>query len=135
MAQGPLLDLTGRLLQESLSGLTKRQQLISNNLANMDTPGYRALEIPFEQVLDREMRKEGQLAMAATSPAHFRSPDTMEQALSMQQTAVFRTDRNGVDVDAEMARLAETTIEFTALTQLMAGRLALLRTAITEGRR
>lgn len=135
MAQGPLLDGPGRLLRESLSGLSKRQQLISNNLTNVDTPGYRALDIPFEQVLDREVRKEGQLAMATTNPVHFRNASTMEQALSMQQPLVFRTDQNGVDVDAEMARLAETTIEYNALTQLTIGRLTMLRMAITEGRR
>ncbi len=135
MASGPLLDGAGLLLHESLSGLVKRQQLISNNLSNVDTPGYRSLDVPFEQVLDREIRKEGQLALAVTDPGHIGGPNAMEQALSMQQPAVFRADQNGVDMDAEMARLAETAIEFNAVSQLMAGRLAMLRMAANDGRR
>ncbi len=135
MPQGPLLDGPGQLLQESLSGLVKRQQLIANNLANVDTPGYRAMDIPFEQVLDREIRKEGDLRMVVTDPGHVGSSPVMEQALSKQQPVVFRTDRNGVDVDAEMSRLAETSIQFDAVSQLMAGRLAIMRMAVSDGRR
>lgn len=135
MAEGPLLDGTGRLLQEGLSGLVKRQQLIANNLANVDTPRYRAMDVPFEQVLDREIRKEGELQLAVTQPGHIATPAAMEQALSMQQPVVFRTDGNGVDVDAEMASLAETTVNFNAVSQLMAGRLAIMRMAVNDGRR
>lgn len=135
MAGGPLLDGPGQILQGSLSGLVRRQQLISNNLANVDTPGYRALEVPFEQVLDREMAREGRFAMVMTSPAHMGSSGAQEQALSVQQQGMFRTDGNGVDVDAEMARLAETAIDFNAVSQLMAARLSILKLAITEGRR
>ncbi len=135
MADAPLLDGTGRLLQGSLSGLVKRQQLISNNLANVDTAGYRSLDLPFEQVLDREVRKEGDLRMVVTQPGHISSPTVMEQALDTQQPVVFRTDGNGVDVDAEMARLAETSINFNAVTQLMAGRLAIMKMAVSDGRR
>lgn len=135
MAEGPLLDGTSRLLQEGLSGLVKRQQLIANNLANVDTPRYRAMDVPFEQVLDREIRKEGELQLAVTQPDHIATPAAMEQALSMQQPVVFRTDGNGVDVDAEMASLAETTVNFNAVSQLMAGRLAIMRMAVNDGRR
>ena len=122
------------LLHSSLSGLVKRQQAIANNLANMDTPGYRAMDVPFEQVLSREMRKEGEIRLAVTQPGHMASPSTMEQALAVQQPAVFKTDANGVDVDAEMAKLAETSISFNAVTQLMSGRLAIMRMAVREGR-
>jgi flagellar basal-body rod protein FlgB len=134
MPEGPLVDRTGLLLHESLSGLVKRQQLITNNLANVDTPGYKALDVPFEQVLNREIGKQGDLRMVVTQPGHISSDGTMEQALSMQQPVVFRTDANGVDMDAEMARLAETSVQFDAVSQLMAGRLAIMRMAVREGR-
>ena len=134
MAGGLLLDGTGQLLQQSLSGMVKRQQLIANNLANMDTPGYRAMDVPFEQVLTKEIRRGGDLRMAVTQPGHMDSSTPTQQAVGLQEPVVFRTDGNGVDVDAEMTKLAETSINFNAVTQLMAGRLAIMRMAISEGK-
>ncbi len=134
MAGGLLLDGTGQLLQQSLSGMVKRQQLIANNLANMDTPGYRAMDVPFEQVLTKEIRRGGDLRMAVTQPGHMGNSTSMQQGAAIQEPVVFRTDGNGVDVDAQMTELAQTNINFDAVTQLMAGRLAIMRMAINEGK-
>jgi flagellar basal body rod protein FlgB len=53
----------------------------------------------------------------------------------LQRTGEFGRDENGVDVDAEMARLAEATIEYNTAAQLLSARLNMLRMAVSEGRR
>jgi flagellar basal-body rod protein FlgB len=134
MAGGLLFDGHVELLHQTLSGLARRQELIANNMSNVDTQGYRAMDIPFEQVLDKQIRREGQLAMVRTTSAHISGPDMMDQAMSSQDNLVFRTDGNGVDVDAEMAKLSETGISFNVVTQLLNARLGLMRLAVKDGR-
>ncbi len=130
------LDSRVGILRSSLSGLAQRQRLIANNLANMDTPGYRALDVPFERVLDREMRKEGDLALRLTSAGHMQGTGVSQtEAAIERRQAVFRSDGNGVDVDAEMEMLSETAIQFDAVAQLLNARVAILRSAVNEGRR
>jgi len=125
-----------QLLRESLTGLTQRQQVIANNLANMDTPGYRTIDVPFEQVLGRQLGREGEMTLTRTSAGHIGAPQVgMSGASGEQGQLVFRTDGNGVDVDAEMERLAETGIQFSAVTQLLSARIAILKSAVSEGRR
>ncbi|HEX2924167.1 MAG TPA: flagellar basal body rod protein FlgB [Chloroflexota bacterium] len=134
MAGGLLFDGQTRLLQQTLGGLARRQELIANNVSNVDTPGYRSMDIRFEQVLDKQLRREGQLAMARTSDSHMSGPDVVDQAMSSQDNLIFRTDGNGVDVDAEMAKLSETGISFNVVTQLLNARLGLMRLAVKDGR-
>ena len=131
----PLLDGTSLLLRQGLSGLTRRQELIANNLANMDTPGYRAADVPFEQVLDRQIRQSGDIPMLMTADLHMNGGTSQLARMETTMGAAMREDGNGVDVDYEMSRLAETTIQFNAVTQLFAARMALLRSAVTDGRR
>lgn len=125
-----------QLLRESLSGLTHRQQLIANNLANVDTPGYRSFDVPFEQLLERQIKREGELPLRLTAAGHMSaSVGAPGELAAVRRRETFRVDGNGVDVDAEMERLSETAIQFSAVTQLLSARIAILKSAVTEGRR
>lgn len=129
-------DQRMQVLQTSLSGLTQRQRLIANNLANVDTPGYRSFDVPFEQVLSRTISNGRDLQLKLTSAGHMRASGGAKDTLAaVQSPAVFRTDGNGVDVDIEMEKLSETVIQFNAVTQLLSTRMAILQSAATEGRR
>ena len=131
----PLLDGTSLLLRQGLSGLTKRQELIANNLSNMDTPGYRAADVPFEQVLDKQIRQTGDIPMMMTADLHMNAGASQLARMETTRGAAMKEDGNGVDVDYEMSRLAETTIQYNTVTQLFAARMALLRSAVSDGRR
>ena len=136
MAQTGLFDSSIQLLRGSLTGLAKREQLISTNLANVDTPGYRAYDVPFERVLEQRMSQTGELPLVLTSSAHIgSSPASLQEALAAQQQPVYTADGNGVDIDSQMSRLSEAVIQYNAVSQLLQSRLALLRSAISEGRR
>jgi flagellar basal-body rod protein FlgB len=119
-----------RLLRAALSGLAARQRVISNNVANADTPNFKASVVNFEDVLRDAitgragLRDESQAALNAR----------VSQASEITNTQV-REDGNNVDIDREMVQLAETTLTFGALTQIMATRLAMMRSVISDGRR
>lgn len=130
-----MIDRPGEVLRNGLSGLAERQKLIANNLANVDTPGYRSLDVSFERILERQVKGSTDLALVTTSPAHMAAPPPGENFSAQGLAKATRAGDVGVDVDAEMARLSETVIEYNAVAQLMAARLSLLRSAVTEGRR
>jgi len=138
-------DLTARILEKSLDGLSQRSQAISNNVANVDTPNFKAAEVNFEQQLASALNRQpagDELPLALTHGAHIPangtahiSPDDIQPASVQLLTTTMRNDGNSVDVDREMARLAETQLSYQASTQLLNQKLRLFREAIWEGKR
>ncbi len=150
-------DIAMRALRLALDGLSLRHQVTSNNIANVDTPGFRASEVSFEGQLRRLLAEaeqpalpqtaRGQLVsqagglsiaktMARTRAGHLNAVpvDSESAALVVPSQAPMRNDLNNVDIDRQMVELAETTINYSALTQLTSAKLSLLRAAINGGR-
>lgn len=133
-------DRTLTLLQKGLDALSTRQSVISHNLANIETPNFKASNVSFESSLRQMMGQGTKMPMARTNARHFArgGPQTTLTDLSTQvvqrnQTSL-RKDGNNVDVEVEMANLAETAIRFQALTSLASKKLALLRAVTQETR-
>ena len=133
-------DAALRTTQTALDGLALRQQVISRNLANIDTPGYQAQTVTFEAALQQAQNTTGQpqpqLALAATEPAHLvgtTSAPIDPVAVEARQGGTQRVDGNNVDIDVELTQMAETGVRYQALTQLASNKLSLLRT-ISQGR-
>jgi flagellar basal-body rod protein FlgB len=131
------------VVQTALRGLSMRQQSIGNNLANVDTPGFKGTDVAFETELKRAMGSgsgSASLTLATTNGRHLAgSLGAASQEVSLQEVELpgsqLRNDGNNVDVDREMARLAETSLTYNALVQAMNMKLSGLRSAIFEGRR
>lgn len=132
MTIDPLGDTTTRNATAWLHGLTRRQEAISNNIANIDTPGYVAKEVPFETELRRQLgRVSG--GLATTDARHFTAGNLAHDQLGLQQAQLLtssRRDGNDVDVDAEMIELAETQMRYQAAASAMSNRIDILRTVI-----
>jgi len=136
---GGMFDNTINLLGNSLDLRAQRHKLLSSNIANQETPGYRAVDINFEQ----EMKKaEGALPsgqpLAATNANHISTGGRAGQAAPVvvdRVTDLEGYDRNSVGVEAEMARLSENTIMYKTSAQLLKYKFSLLMTAIKEGGR
>jgi flagellar basal-body rod protein FlgB len=136
-------DLTMRLLEKALDGLSLRQQAISNNVANVDTPNFKATEVSFEENLHEALRRQPSpdtLELRVSDPRHigFEAPvdvDSISPRAQQLLTTSMRNDGNNVDVDREMTRLAETQLFFQAATQLVNVKFNQLKTAIWEGRK
>ncbi|HIQ04485.1 MAG TPA: flagellar basal body rod protein FlgB [Anaerolineae bacterium] len=137
---GDLLnDIASSVLERALDGLALRQQVISNNIANVDTPGFKASEVSFEQVLRRQLADDATLSLERTHQRHLAASTQASEAtgdiwVTVRSDTTLRNDGNNVDIDREMVELAETAIRYHAVARLMARRLAILRTIAREAR-
>lgn len=126
-------DPTLKVVSYALDGLAARQKTIANNVANVDTPGYKAQRVDFESQLQAAIdhnNPRGGIAMETTNAKHmvFAPTGNIDGIKITQQDNVMRNDKNNVDVDAEMTNLAETTLRYQALTQLAGMKISLMKT-------
>lgn len=119
-----LIDKTSLTLQTATNLRKLRQELISGNIANAETPGFHAKKMDFEQALASAVEGiGGKSAIQAVRPDIYDNPEAM-----------VNPDGNTVNLEKEMAALAENTVLYKAAIQLMNKKLASLRYAATEGR-
>ncbi|MDP5239495.1 flagellar basal body rod protein FlgB [Uliginosibacterium sp. 31-16] len=104
--------------QETALGLRAyRQQLIASNIANADTPGYKAVDIDFQEALRIAQSGGTPLPMATTSASHImgQTPNASSYPLKYHVPSQESVDGNTVEMDVERAKFAENSImyEFT----------------------
>jgi len=116
-------------VKQALNGLAKRQELISHNLANVDTPGYKAKQVNFEQTLKQELNRSPDLDLASTRPGHLNSSEgkSRQYNTSLRRGGTPRADGNNVDIDRELLELTDTNLRFEALTTLLNKKYRLLK--------
>jgi flagellar basal-body rod protein FlgB len=114
-----IFDTTDLLVQRGLDGASLRQQVLSNNLANANTAGFKRSDVDFQSTLASALGSGGANAVAATTF----SPVT-------DTTTAMRADGNNVDMDAEMAKLTSNAVEYETLTEIEKTRLQMLHDAI-----
>lgn len=107
-----------------------RHRVIADNIANLETPNFKASEVSFEAELRAAAEQD---EMAPPSPVS--ALDSYHPTVATDRRAQPRSNGNTVDVDQEMVKLAENTQAYEVAAQLLRLRLDELRTAITEGRR
>lgn len=122
-------------LTQALNYGTAQIQTISNNMANVNTPGYKRKDVAFSQTLDDA---EGDLQLAGmrkTNPAHIDSDDAPASGISYitDSSGSMRTDGNNVDIDAESSRLAAATIYYEGAAQLIQNQFSELKYVISGG--
>jgi flagellar basal-body rod protein FlgB len=122
-------DSAMRTARAALDGLSLRQQAISRNLANVDTPGYRAETVNFQETLKHLVDKDGSLLLETTNPSHLSSgsQETTGFSLVDRPGGSFRADQNDVDIDVEMTDMSETGIQYQAVSQSISQKLLLLK--------
>jgi len=117
----------------ALDGLSMRQQIISRNLANVDTPGFRAQMVDFESTIRRVLDQETGVRMQRTSAGHITAPaETMNLRVTNRPGGILRADQNNVDVDTELVQMSETGIQYQAISQEISKKLQLLKTLVTD---
>lgn len=104
--------LTGQM-ERYLDLLSARQKVVTSNIANADTPGYRTQDIDFQT--------EFQNAISTT-------PNVLEVT-----GLAVKNDGNNVSLDRESRLLAENALRFSAASSLLRSQIGVLRTAIKEG--
>jgi flagellar basal-body rod protein FlgB len=119
----------------ALKGLAARQQTISSNIANVDTPGYSAKQLDFETMLQHTLNSSSsQLSMAKTKALHMDSTTSSSSFYTTSNRAggTYREDGNNVDIDTELIDMSETNIKYQAISQEISSKLLLLK-SIAQG--
>ena len=112
-------------LQAALSGLAARQRTIANNVANVDTPNFKASEVRFEDAL-----KSAIIRTKPGSTPNQAALNATASRTSIDTATSTRSDGNNVDIDREMEMLGEANLTYSALTQVMATRIGILRSVV-----
>lgn len=116
------------LMEEALNARALRQDLIAGNIANIDTPFYKARDVDFESALKekaREMYAKSdikELEMATTNENHLRGykdTSTQKATVFLRDGHMARNDGNTVDLDIETTELSKNSVMFNALTSAL----------------
>lgn len=123
-------DNITELLQKFLDVQSRRAQTVAGNIANADTPGFKAKEVKFDEFL-REAVEQSALP---ASRRNFQNLSVSSLRVVEQDAAAVKLDGNTVDTGKEMADLAQIGTNFNFGAKILQSRLRLLRAAIREGR-
>ena len=124
----PSDDRTFPVLQDLLSWTSKRQQALASNIANLDTPGYRAKDYSFDDQL------ESSLAMTSTSPLHMAPVVDPANARVFEVGTDEKPNGNNVDIERELTEITKNGVEYITLIQYLNQKIRTLRSAIAEGK-
>jgi flagellar basal-body rod protein FlgB len=112
-----LFDTTQLSLEAALRGSSLRQTLLTDNLANVNTPGYQRKDVDFHAALQSAMQADASLETLSFNP-------TVESARTV------RADGSGIDADQESAELAKNALEYQALVSVAGTRTTILQIAM-----
>lgn len=133
------MDVTDKTLQAMTTALNfreMRQKLITSNIANANTPGYKAKKMDFEEALARALDVDGQMRMGATDGRHFNVGgggfNNLEPEIYENPNGVVSENGNTVDVEAEMAVMTENKLMYDALVQLINKKMGIMKYAINS---
>ena len=131
-----------KVLEKSLNAASMQHQMISNNIANVDTPGYKRSEVVFQSKLNEVlgMKDKDYLPLTVTNKNHIPivpnlTIDDINPEIIVNNETSNRADDNNVDIDFEMSKLAENTAFYSSLAQLTSLKLGNLQSVITDGRK
>lgn len=124
LLQNKMMDRTMNVLQKALDYESANHQVISGNMANVDTPGYRQMTLNFDEELQRAEGNSG-AALSTTDVRHLSglSGSGNDFSVETKKTA-------GIDMDAEMAKMAKNNLLYEANTRLLTKKLLALKAVI-----
>lgn len=120
-----IFDVTTSMLAQGLDITLRRQNVLTSNIANLDTPGFQPRDVDFQAALGRAMeaaRSGDKAALGADQVALIERPDRTPGI-----------DGNAVDLDVQMSRISHNSMFYGSLTQSVSRKFAMLRYAINEG--
>jgi len=127
-----LFNNTFKLLEKYLDIAKERHELITENIANLDTPNYRPRDINFKETLKAVMENQ-YIRLFRTKPKHLNMDKESEVVVEVSEENRFFNNTNGVDIDREMVKLAENNLMYRTGVEILLRKLSILKYTITEG--
>ncbi|MCK5680504.1 flagellar basal body rod protein FlgB [bacterium] len=132
-----LFDSTSDLLFKSAQLRSQKAQVIASNIANLDTPDYKAQKFEFSDALRKASTNlSTTLPMTATHAGHFghtSSIFSVQGHISTKENSLGGLDGNSVNLDQEMADQAINSSAYTRSIQMLKSKMSILKNAIVEG--
>lgn len=122
-------------LEGALHAATLRHQVLSNNIANVDTPYFKRSDVAFEQLLSQAIGSGGGSSLSGrrTDARHIPigfSSAYPEARVTTESSSVINNNRNNVDIDKEMAMVAENQLRYNLYIQQINHEVKMMRTGI-----
>lgn len=127
-------SITSALYEKALNGTWQRQKAISNNIANSETPRYKAIAVNFEDELKSEMKKIQTTAGSAAS--NTKSVETIKnsQVSVYSRSSSSKLDENNVDTNSENIDMTKAQLQYYYLVQGVSDSYSRLKYAISGGK-
>lgn len=127
---GKALDV----MQRGMGAANLRQEVISHNIANVNTPNFKKSDVIFEDLLAKELDLDatGRLKIVRTHDRHMPIAFLGRAAakVELDPSSSMRYDKNNVDIDVEMASLAKNSLYFNALARQVGAEFSRMRTVV-----
>ena len=138
MKTDPLFGNTLAMLERSLDLRSHNQKLIVSNLANLDTPNYKAFKMMVDEQTAAHDNGAGEpVALTRTRCGHMTPRNAHAETMPAERIdhnpLSIRGDGNTVELEREMSNLAENTLMYNTATRLVANKFNLLKSVIKGG--
>lgn len=113
----------------------QRHQVLASNIANADTPNYKARDFSFEKAMENALAggTSSGVAMTATSARHIRGgAGTASAGLQYRSVTQSAVDGNTVDMDVERTQITENSVQYQVVSQLISEKFKGIRSALTS---
>jgi len=129
-------DSGTHLYERALDVRSGIHETIASNMANEETPGYKARQLPFRETFSAILQGKGQLGPTITHQRHLGGISDENNIFhqTIKQDAGAGIDENTVNLEQEMTLMAENTLLYMAVNQFLDGRFEGWKKAIDEGR-
>ncbi|HOK39823.1 MAG TPA: flagellar basal body rod protein FlgB [bacterium] len=130
--------LTATVVAKGLDASMLRQEVYSNNLANLNTPGFKRDDVVFESELRRALYGPQPIPANRTMPKHFKfkgeiTVNEVKPGIFLEKDTFSRNDENNVDLNEEMANLTKNELMYSSLTSIIKTNYRTLRNVIKSG--
>ena len=132
-----LFDNTSDVLVKAAQLRSQKAEVIAGNIANLDTPGYRAKKFEFAETLRNAAASQtNSLTMTTTNINHLGrsgSINSIQGSITIKENTLGGLDHNSVNLDQEMAEQAINNSAYNRAMQMLKNKMSILKTAIVEG--
>ena len=137
MTINSLFDNTSDVLIKAAQLRSQKAEVIAGNIANLDTPGYRAKKFEFAETLrNASTSQTNSMTMTTTNINHLGrsgSINSIRGRVTVKENTLGGLDHNSVNLDQEMAEQAINSSAYNRAMQMLKNKMSILKTAIVEG--
>lgn len=121
------------LLSSAADAAWKREEILNNNIANVNTPGYKRQDIKFESLLQDEIGRQGSMNDSLTKKVNSVDYDRLQPVVYTDMAELeMRIDGNNVDIDTEQAELASNQLMYDGIIEGINSEFERMRAVLSQ---